>query len=295
MRVDGGLLGTLARELVTRAWPPWRPGQALARKAPGLVDADSEAWWPGGVLSGAYVYHLAQMCEVFRPDDTVLDLGCGAAHLLGRLAALNPTVHFVGVEPSRRLAREGEERIAAQGLRNLEIDLADMSYLDHWARGSVQAVISSLALHHLSDTEALERLFRNVRRVLVPGGGVYLWDFGRLRRRESIDYFVRRAIGRAGPGIEPWLARDYERSLRAAFSREEVCAAARRHLDQDVRVYSTALSPLVLVVKSAPRRCAHPLRPKLLEWLHGLPDAHQRDVRRLQLFLRLGGLRGALL
>jgi hypothetical protein len=147
-----------------------------------------------------------------------------------------------------------------------------------------------MSLHHLPDAGALERTFAALQRVLRPGGGVYLTDFGRLKSLASVDYFV----SRAAPGEDPALALDYEQSLRAAFSRRELASLAARYFGSRVRVHATVVSPLVVVVKSEPRRDPAAIRRELRRAAGALPPARRDDLKQLQLFLRLDGLRSAL-
>jgi SAM-dependent methyltransferase len=172
----------------------------------------------------------------------------------------------------------------------VELAREDMTRLEGVADRSIDAVVSSMSLHHLPDAAALDRAFAAVARVLRPGGGVYLTDFGRLKSLRSVDYFV----ARAAPGEDPALSVDYAQSLRAAFSREELARLSARHFGARVRVHATVVSPLVVVLKSEPRRDAGAIKGALRRAARALPAARRDDLRQLQLFLRADGLRSAL-
>jgi hypothetical protein len=121
---------------------------------------------------------------------------------------------------------------------------------------------------------------------------VFISDFGRLRRLQSVDYFVRRSI----PPDEPVLARDYRASLRAAFSPEEL-SGALTHLEtafpqgrSAVSLYSTIVSPMVVVVMTPfPEPSSN--HGRIADDARGaLPRKRRVDYRQLRLFLRLGGM-----
>jgi SAM-dependent methyltransferase len=107
-----------------------------------------------------------------RPDDTVVDFGCGIGALLERLDARTK----VGVEvsePARREARARGLRVVAS-TRELEAESADV-------------VVSNHALEHT--LAPLDEL-RELRRVLRSGGKLVLWlplDDWRSQRHSRPD------------------------------------------------------------------------------------------------------------
>ncbi|WP_053076807.1 class I SAM-dependent methyltransferase [Caenimonas sp. SL110] len=175
-------------------------------------------------------------------------------------------------------------------ISNVELRLADMTQLGDFHDGSFNAVVSSMALHHLPDLESLDQTFLEVNRILRPGGAIYLSDFGRLKSAESVDYFA----SRAADGEEQALIDDYVQSLHAAFSRKEFEAAAKRHLSKLARVYSTIGTPLGVVIRVGDSRIPTLVRNELNKVFSKLPAARKSDVSQLKLFFLPGGLRSAL-
>ncbi|KWC73690.1 class I SAM-dependent methyltransferase [Burkholderia cepacia] len=289
MRFVPELFKTIVRETTARKSLPRTPEPCLVMEGDESVDAYANGGRQSGALSGVYLYHLAQMCRMIRPDEVVLDVGCGPCNLLGQLAELNPRSEFVGLDMSQTMLSRAESSFAAKRVSNVELLCGDMTTLSGVDDKSVDVVVSSMAFHHLPDVEALDKTFAQIDRVLKPNGAVYFNDFGRLRHPDSIRYFV----SRAAEGESQELVDDYYHSLHAAFTRQEYETLTRRHLRHRGRVYSTIISPLQIVIKS-PDRHMTASAGELKRRFRALPRARKADVRQLSIFLRLGGLSGAL-
>ncbi len=239
-----------------------------------------------GAMAPVYLFHCANICEIIRPGDTVLDLACGPAKQLAMVARLNPATKFVGVDLSEPMLGQARELVARQGLENVSFRRGDISNLSAYSNASFDAVVSTMALHHLPDGPALERTFLEVARLLKPGGGTYLVDFGRLKSERSILYFAERSIQER---------QDYLNSLRAAFTLQDFRRAAAPILAQ-ARLYSTFIIPYMVAIKSSSRQSANlALGSKLAEVRSRLSTQHQIDVGDLMTFFRLGGMTCALL
>ena len=287
------VLKTLAREVVSRERSPRRTEPDLVMDDPEKVAAYTRAGREDGVMAPVYLFHCAQVCEVIRPGDTVVDLGCGPATQLAMVARLNPDVRFVGVDLSEEMLERARAYGAEQGLGNVAFQQADVTDLGFLGDASVDAVFSTVALHHLPDVDHLERTFAEVARVLRPGGGLYLVDFGHLKSEKSIEYFAYQYSDR-----QPELfTLDYLYSLRAAFPLADFQRLTDRHLAGRARVYSTFLMPFMVVVKSPPRAGEVPqgVRAGLAALRAALPSYHRTDLQDLRTFFRLGGLASPLL
>lgn len=250
------------------------------------VSAFARAGRPDGILSGVYAFYVEQACRMVRPGDRVLDLGCGSALLLGSVAALKDDASFVGVDLSAGMIATGNESLRRSSARNVALRIDDMTELSSVESGSVDVVLSSMAMHHLPDADHLRRCFEAVERVLAPGGRVFISDFGRLKSLKSIEYFVRRAI----PPDEPRLEDDYRASLRAAFSREEFGSALSGRLKQHISIYTTAVSPMMVVLMTPFPESPRGGGGNAGRLLKTLPRKRRADYQQLRLSLRLGGM-----
>ena len=278
------LLPTLLREIFTSARFDRIPEPDLSMDSEEAVAAFARAGQPNGILSGVYAFYAEQACRMIRPGDRVLDLGCGPALLLASIAALNPEANFIGVDSSAPMIARGNELLCRRAVRNVDLRIDDMTRLDSIESGSIDVVLSSMAMHHLPDIDHLCRSFEAIEKVLAPDGRVFISDFGRLKSLQSIEYFVRRAI----PRDEPILEHDYRASLRAAFSREEFDRALSGRIRQRISMYSTIISPMMLVLMS-PFPSPH-LNASANRILQTLPPKRRADYRQLRLSLSLGGM-----
>lgn len=105
----------------------------------------------------------------------LLDVGCGTGNLLLIAAALVPGAELAGLDPDRRaLSRAARKATRSGAALTLVHGYADrLPYPD----GSLDRVVSSMALHHL-DAASRQGFAAEALRVLRPGGTVTILDFG---------------------------------------------------------------------------------------------------------------------
>jgi ubiquinone/menaquinone biosynthesis C-methylase UbiE len=124
-------------------------------------------------------------------QDRVLDLGCGLGNILIALAERIDFTHPpAGVDISPDLIRIGEREIAQAGLGDrILLRVAPATHLP-FEDGAFDVVLTSHVLKHLDD-EALLTSFREVVRVLRPGGRLLLWEFEKSRRSALLFWSAR--------------------------------------------------------------------------------------------------------
>lgn len=111
----------------------------------------------------------------FRPGQRVLDLGCGTGTLTIMTKQAAPGIEIIGLDGDPEvLERAGKKAAQAGVFIKWEHGLA--SNLPY-PNDVFDQVISSLMIHHLV-TDDKRRAFREVLRVLKPGGEFQLVDFG---------------------------------------------------------------------------------------------------------------------
>ena len=152
-------------------------------------------------------------------QDRVLDLGCGLGNILIALAERIDFAHPpAGVDVSPDLIRIGEREIAQAGLGGrISLQVAPATRLP-FEEGAFDVVLTSHVLKHLDD-EALLTSFREVVRVLRPGGRFLLWEFEKSPR-SALLFWSARLTGLPPPFQLRTMA-EFSRALRlAGFHRE---------------------------------------------------------------------------
>ena len=146
-------------------------------------------------------------------DDRVLDLGCGIGNILIALAERTDFTHpAAGVDVSPDLIRIGEREIFRAGLNDrIGLQVAPATHLP-FGDGAFDVVLTSHVLKHLDD-EALLASFREVARVLRPGGRFLLWEFERSARSALLFWSAR--LSGLPPPFQLRTSAEFSRALRS--------------------------------------------------------------------------------
>jgi ubiquinone/menaquinone biosynthesis C-methylase UbiE len=115
----------------------------------------------------------------------VVDLGCGRGAVLTAVARLVPDGCAIGVDVWRSVDQSGNDPATAltnAAAEAVTVDLvtADLRALP-LAGGSVDVVVSSLAIHNIADGPSRLRAISEAARVLRPGGRLVIADFRHAR------------------------------------------------------------------------------------------------------------------
>ncbi len=147
----------------------------------------------------------------------VLDLGCGPGDVTCRTAQALPAAHFDGVDGSAAMLKYGHARVQAMGLQD-RVRLIE-GFLPGAAlpRAGYDGVMSNSLLHHLHDPRVL---WQAVRPVLQGDTWLFVMD---LMRPDTVEDCARMRAEYAA-GEPEVLQRDFEASLKAAFTLDEVKA-----------------------------------------------------------------------
>lgn len=277
-------------ERLTPGDRPRVPEPDLVMDAPEQVQAFASSGDRDGPLAPIYLYLATQAASAIPQGGRVLDLACGPCNQLAVLAALHPDTEFVGLDLSATMLEQAHATLERAKLRNVTLVQGDMRTLAGFDDQSFDGVFSTLSLHHLPTPADLAQTGRSVARVLREGAGVYLADFGRLKRQATLEFLVRDRENEQ----TPLFTLDFMNSLKAAFSLGELrqvigpLMAAGPH----VQVHTTALAPFMVIMH---RAVASPSSGGA--WAHAtraafaaLSDSHQRDVLALANWFQAGGL-----
>ncbi len=186
-----------------------------------------------------------------QPGETVLDLGSGAGFdcfLAAR--AVGPEGRVIGVDMTPQMLEKARENAAKGGYRNVEFIEGFIEQLP-LPDASVDVVISNCVINLSVDKP---QVFREVARVLKPGGRMYVSDLVLTR---PLSWLLRQS------------AALYTACVAGALTRSDYLAA----------IEEAGLSPIT-VVSERPYRLdvmtADPSLARLVRWARVLPPLRRR-------------------
>jgi ubiquinone/menaquinone biosynthesis C-methylase UbiE len=120
----------------------------------------------------------------------VLDLGCGTATLTILIKRTYPEVEIIGLDIDPKILEIARLKIKEAGM-DIKLDQGsafELPYPDN----SFDRAVSSLVIHHLTHENKV-RTFREIFRVLKPGGELHAADFG--KPQNVLMYLIARFFG----------------------------------------------------------------------------------------------------
>jgi ubiquinone/menaquinone biosynthesis C-methylase UbiE len=136
--------------------------------------------------------------------DNVLEVGCGDAYMMSKIAKLYSLSEYVGIDLSDQALKFAYENLSK---RTISLKLISGEMLEEIKRinGEFSTVIGSYSIHHLQEVEKNE-LFENIYRLLLPDGRFYLIDIVSYEDESRIDYLNRGIL----QYYENWIALTYK-------------------------------------------------------------------------------------
>jgi len=211
-------------------------------------------------------YNLDTLKEV--PEGANLGLGCGNPTALGALRAgevvlnlgsgggldcflaaqaVGPTGRVIGVDMTPEMIERARRGAAAGGYEQVEFRLGEIEHLPV-ADASVDVVISNCVINLAPDKPAV---FREVKRVLKPGGRAYLSDLALVAPLpESVRNDPDAIAGCVGGAI---LIDDYRRTVIAAGLQIERFEARGSQMARHAAEGTTSPDPLAAETLAAAR------------------------------------------
>ncbi|HKN96159.1 MAG TPA: methyltransferase domain-containing protein [Pseudonocardiaceae bacterium] len=162
--------------------------------AAGVFDYDAEL--------RRYQSRLRQAIDV-RPDDSVLDIGCGAGLTTREAARLAVRGSALGVDTSPAMVARARQLAAAEDVRNVRFEQAD-AQVHPFPRARFTLAISRFGTMFFTDPV---RAFTNIGRALRPGARFVqlVWQDG--DRQEWVTT-IQRALGGNTPPPDPFSLAD---------------------------------------------------------------------------------------
>jgi tRNA (cmo5U34)-methyltransferase len=185
--------------------PAWQHGRVANA---GWTDANSEMFVRlGDVFVPDRDTQLDAICALVpESPNLIVELSCGEGLLAERLLERFSASRLIALDASPAMVTRAAARLAPfrnrQEVRTFEI--ADGAWRSEWS-GVCDAVVSSLAVHHLDDP-GKRRLYGDVLRMLRPGGALVIADLiqpasraaGRLAAAEWDRAVRERSLARSG-------------------------------------------------------------------------------------------------
>ena len=278
------MLPTIVREKFGERQLPDRIPEPEVMDAEENVGAFATAGRVPGAVEAAQVFHAGRTVQVLAGCRRVIDLGCGPATQLARLAEMLPNTAFVGVDLSPGMLEEASDHVRERGLDNVELAEGDITRLAGFEDNTFDGVMSTMTLHHLPDIQHLEACFAEIGRILKHDGALYLVDFNRLKSRKSIRYFAN-----MDPKLPAAFREDYENSLCAAFLERDFAAVTDASLPPSVSIYTSGLIPLLIIMKTEDRPVSPEIRSRLGKMRKEL-GKHAGDLDTIRRMFRMAGL-----
>ncbi len=116
----------------------------------------------------------------YHPAGVLVDAGCGPGYLIAVIARTFPDLRIIGSDISGEMLKSAAQNLASQGYGDRvsfrQGNVQSLPFED----SSIDFLTSTLSLHHWRDPG---KAFREVQRVLKPGGQFLVFDLRRDCRR----------------------------------------------------------------------------------------------------------------
>jgi ubiquinone/menaquinone biosynthesis C-methylase UbiE len=164
-----------------------RPGMELPFDGPSSLAYDRISWLP--------IFHFERslvMRELgkYRPQGTLLDIGCGPGYLTAAIIRRYPALAVMGMDISEDMLKLAAQNLPAGKVKLLRGDAAALPLED----SSVDFIVSSAALHHWENAPSA---FREIYRVLRASGRFLIMDI--RRDAPNLVYIIARIFNVLAP------------------------------------------------------------------------------------------------
>ncbi|MBQ4386906.1 MAG: class I SAM-dependent methyltransferase [Prevotella sp.] len=143
-----------------------------------------------GVFSDEDIYYQPDtVSRYIKPGSVVMELGFGQAANLLYLAHCHPDATFIGVDLLPLKARDVPSNVSSYVL--------DYSNLSRFEDNSIDVMYAFETIVHNSDKE---KIYREVCRVLKPGGVMIVYDYALKAPFDTYDEHIQKAIALISKG-----------------------------------------------------------------------------------------------
>ncbi|HSG11874.1 MAG TPA: class I SAM-dependent methyltransferase [Gammaproteobacteria bacterium] len=195
----------------------------------GTSECEIQAFFEGWqlyqqVIAGNYMMHVNVISELetvladcYKPGLTVLELGCGDAHVLHQALRGRRIAHYLGIDlsaPALDFARDRLDSI----VDDLRLYPDTMANVERYAERRYDLIIAGYSLHHLRQNEK-RSLLGLLHTRLADGGELFVYDVFRDDDETRAAYLER--------GMRCF------RERWSSLSEEQLDRVARHVMEQD--------------------------------------------------------------
>ena len=168
---------------------------------------------------------LAEWSPTRSCRSRVLDVGTGTAQIPIELARQEPSPQITAIDLAEEMLKLGERNVASAGLGGVitleRIDAKSMPYDD----AAFDVVMSNSIVHHIPEPWTV---FREMLRVLKPGGLLFVRDLLRPESTEEIERLVKTYAGDENAHQQQLFRQSFHAALTVEEMRELIGAAGLR-------------------------------------------------------------------
>jgi len=191
------------------------------QKGEAVTAYDRTSRWPIFSMERSVVMNALRKEKM---EGTLVDIGSGAGYLAAQIKRHHPTLKVVGLDISAEMITVSKSNWADSDIEFTVGDAQKMPFPEN----SIDVAVSSLSLHHWADAA---QVFREIKRVLKPGGRFIIMDLRRdgwqgifwvfkLGQRLFAPHAIKETNGAVGSFWSAYTASELEKMIApAGFAR----------------------------------------------------------------------------
>lgn len=193
-----------------------------------------------------------------KPNDVVMELGFGHGANLLYLARCHPAARFIGVDLSPLKVKDIPTNVSTYQ--------QDYSSLSQFADNSIDVMYAFETVVHNTDKE---KIYREVCRVLKPGGVIIIFDYALTAKLETFNPSIQKAVALISKGGAAAMIESLE-ELNGHYTN---CGLT---IDKCIDHTRATLPDLKRLERKATKILKRPMLAKLMFWL--LPEQFVSNI-----------------